>query len=930
MLQTGAQATLVATATSDSSNAGIDWVATCGSTGACGSFNLSPAHSASGEQIIYTAPASVPTGSAVVIAASSAATMPANTAVAVTTIYLSPTPVPTLTFSQTLPTTLVSSNSTPVSVTVANDPDLQGVTWSAVCSSSAWGGCGSFASNTTSSGVATEYTAPYVTAVGTSITLKATSVTNNNVSISSGSIAITPDTTLSVNFLPSLAAQMQPNTTVNLNAAVTNDSTDAGVDWQVCSSGCGFFTTKSAVPAIEATATSSYVPAQPAVTATSVSGWPNGLPIPYTAPTDAPASGTVAVVVRAHANTSVANSGTITITSEVTGPALTGIVKVGNTPVAGASVALYVAGTSGYASAATQIASATSNSSGIFTIPAGYTCVSTNQMYLVATGGQVESSDANSNLSLMTVLGNCGNLSSTSVYVNEITTVASAWSTAPFAANDALNGNSSYLYLGASNSNLTGLANAFAAVNNLVDITTGKARFVVPAGNAEVPYAEINTMADFLNACATTSGGVEGDGSACSILFSATDLLGNGTYGASVAPTDTLQAAFNIAQHPISNYGYELDRFSTNPLFGLATTSSPYLPILSSSPHDWSISLHYTNGGGLTSSSTVGSFAIDVSGNVWITDTNAGSVIEWNPVGAAVSPSTGFSAGGGPLAIDASNNVWTSGNGALYELSNLGDAYPWSPFGGVTDGGGDMAIDAKSNLWITNSAGVNEFTSLGQQLSPTVGYTNDGVTNVTALGIDSSNNVWLGNSDTANNSIQYAEIGNPGGQLIYNGSLTYGSEIYPGVAADSAGKTWVVAGDVVCKIPAYGGTEANLQSTCYQGGGANASGLYFETPRGLALDGGGTVWVASQGLTGSSALPAGILPLNVTLSDYTNAKPYAASSLSSGTLRVAVDGAGNVWVLLADNTVTEYVGVATPVVTPLALELKNKKLAAKP
>jgi hypothetical protein len=773
-----------------------------------------------------------------------------------------------------------------------------------------------------------------VTAVGTSITLKATSVTNNKISVSSSSIAITPDTTLSVNFLPSLPAQMQPNTTINLNAAVTNDSTDVGVDWQVCSSGCGFFTTKPAVPAIEATATTSYVPAQPAVTATSVSGWPNGLPIPYTAPTDAPASGTVAIVARAHANTSVANSGTINITSEVTGPALTGIVKVGSTPVAGASVALYVAGTSGYASVATQIASATSNSSGVFTIPAGYACASTNQMYLVAVGGQVGSGDANPNLSLMTALGNCGNLSSPPVYVNEITSVASAWSTAPFVANDALNGNSSYLYLGASSSNLTGLANAFAAVNNLVDITTGKARFVVPAGNAEVPYAEINTLADFLNACAATSGGVEGDGSACSILFSATDLLGNGTYGASVAPTDTLQAAFNIAQHPITNYGYQLDQYSsTYPLLGLATTSSPFLPIVSSSPHDWSISLHYTSGGGLTSSSVVESLAIDASGNVWITDMNAGSVIEWNSVGAAVSPSTGFSAGGGPLAIDASGNVWTSGKGALYELSNLGDAYPWSPFGGVASGGGDVAIDANSNLWITNSAGVNEFTSLGQQLSPTAGYTNDGVANVTALGIDSSNNVWLGNLDTANSLIKYAEIGNPGGQLIYNGSLTNGSEIYPGIAADSAGKTWAIAGVQVCKVPAYGGTGANLQSACYAGGGASAGGsggLYFGTPRGLALDGGGTVWVASQGLSGTSSLPAGILPLNVSLSDYTNAKPYAASSLSSGTLRVAVDGAGNVWVLLADNTVTEYVGAATPVVTPLALGLKNKKLAAKP
>jgi hypothetical protein len=56
----------------------------------------------------------------------------------------------------------------------------------------------------------------------------------------------------------------------------------------------------------------------------------------------------------------------------------------------------------------------------------------------------------------------------------------------------------------------------------------------------------------------------------------------------------------------------------------------------------------------------------------------------------------------------------------------------------------------------------------------------------------------------------------------------------------------------------------------------------------------------------------------------------SASSLAAGPLRVAIDGSGNVWVLLAGNSVTEYIGVATPVVTPLSLGVKNKKLAAKP
>jgi len=63
-----------------------------------------------------------------------------------------------------------------------------------------------------------------------------------------------------------------------------------------------------------------------------------------------------------------------------------------------------------------------------------------------------------------------------------------------------------------------------------------------------VPYVEINTLANFLNACAATSGGVEGDGSACGTLFGATDLLGDGTFGSSIAPSDTLQAAFNMSR----------------------------------------------------------------------------------------------------------------------------------------------------------------------------------------------------------------------------------------------------------------------------------------------------------------------------------------------------------------------------------------------
>src|SRR6202000_3355254 len=102
-----------------------------------------------------------------------------------------------------------------------------------------------------------------------------------------------------------------------------------------------------------------------------------------------------------------ANSGTIAVTMSLTGPALSGTVQAGSRPVAGASVFLYTAGTSGYASASSQIASTTTDANGNFTVPAGYTCSSpASQTYLVATGGKVgNNADANPNLSLMTALG---------------------------------------------------------------------------------------------------------------------------------------------------------------------------------------------------------------------------------------------------------------------------------------------------------------------------------------------------------------------------------------------------------------------------------------------------------------------------------------------------------------------------------------------
>jgi hypothetical protein len=925
-------ATLSANVASDPNNLGVDWTASCGSAGDCGRFNLSPAHTASGSPIIYTTPATVPTGGTVTITATSSASTPANPGIAMTTIVALP---PSLALTQQPPASLASLAQAPVSVSVANDVAPGGVNWTVQCGSKLAGGCGWVVPAQTASGATTIYTAPPVTAAGTSVTLTATSVADPAVSIASNAIAIVASTAMSVEFIPALASQIQPNGSVYLAAAVSNDMTLAGVDWQVCASGCGFFTITPAIPAIPATTTSPYVPAVPAVTETTVSAWSNNLPILYTAPAVATASGAVTVVAAAHANPAAANSGSIAVSTSATGPALHGFALAGMQPVIGATVSLFASGASGYGSAATSVASAATAKDGSFTIAAGYICPSSSsQMYLVAARGAVGANAANPSLALMTALGGCGALGSATVFINEVTTVASAYAIAPFAANDALTGNSSYLYLGASSGNLSGIENAFAAVNNLVDISTGQARFTAPSGNASPPYALLNTLADALYACTSTAGGVEGDGSACGTLFTATDVLPQHSLYNSIAPSDTLQAAFNIAQHPVTNYGYVLDTGSGPPqLLGLSSLNSPFQPILTAQPNDWSASLNYTAGGGLSSTSLVGSFALDAAGDLWITDTAANSAIEWNAVGAAVSPSTGFAAGGGPIAIDANGYIWTSGNGAIYELTSLGSQIQGSPFGGVVGGGSDMTIDAQGNLWIANGGAVSEFSGLGVQVSPAGGFSFDGLSNIGAVAADNANNIWIGNTRSASNNsfANLAQLSNPGATLVANDQIVSGL-VQPQIAADGSGNLWaVLTSDSFCIVPPYGGKGSApvAGNFCYSDDG-NSNYLFFGA-RGIAIDGAGTGWMASAGGGATITILSSVLPIAPSLVAGGGYPNYLASaSLAARPLRVAVDGSGNLWVLLANNTVTEYVGVATPAVTPIALGLQNKKLGAKP
>jgi hypothetical protein len=331
------------------------------------------------------------------------------------------------------------------------------------------------------------------------------------------------------------------------------------------------------------------------------------------------------------------------------GPRLQGNVHVVQQPVSGSTIKLYAAGTSGYGAGALSLlaAAVSTDAGGAFSITGQYTCpTASSQLYIVATGGNpgLGTPTNNASLALMAALGPCSlhggqyTLDPNSfININEVTTVASVYALAGFI-------DPATSQIGASATNSIGIANAFQTASNLVDLSTGQARTATPAGNGAVPQAEINTLADIIAPCVNSTG----SGPECAALFAAATPSGGS------APTNTLQALFNIATHPSQQVGA---------LYALSSPTSPFQPTLPAAPNDWTIHVMYTASG-----STQTAIAVDGSGNVWIANeftspTNlTSSVTELATDGTILSGPAGYTGGGlnGPnaIAIDPLGNAW--------------------------------------------------------------------------------------------------------------------------------------------------------------------------------------------------------------------------------------------------------------------------------
>lgn len=603
------------------------------------------------------------------------------------------------------------------------------------------------------------------------------------------------------------------------------------------------------------------------------------------------------------------------------GSSIKGNVHGGQQPVVGAHVYLMAANTTTYGASSVSLllpngltdsigSYVTTASDGSFSITGDYACTSGTQVYVYALGGN-PGAGVNSAAGFLAALGQCpaaGTFVATVpfIYVNEVSTVAAAFSIAGYAT-DALHVSSSGSSLAQ-----TGIATAFANATNLASISTGTALTATPLGNGIVPQATINTLANILAACVNSTGPTS---TPCATLFA--NALSAGSSG--TVATDTATAAINIAHNPGVN---------VSALYGLTTPTLAFSPALTSAPNDFTIGVVYTGtgatGGGLNGPVSI---AIDTFGDVWVVNSNNSSISKFTGNGTPLSPPTGFVSGGQiipvGIAIDGSQNAWVADSftSKLTEYGTTGVPSPTSPYsGGGLSAPQGVAIFGTSAVWTPNigNNSVSKFNTAGVAQSPANGYTAiAGILNPVALAVDQVGAVWIANKGAFGTTGSVSRLASDGSAISGPSGYTGGGINFPfAVAVDRYDNVWVAnyTGNSVTELNAGGNVMS--PSTGYTGGG-------ISRPYGIALDGANNAWTANFG--------------NNTVSQFASAgasvSPVTgyATTLLNGPQAVAVDGAGSLWVANSNaSSITQLVGIATPVVTPISTATVNGTLATRP
>lgn len=604
----------------------------------------------------------------------------------------------------------------------------------------------------------------------------------------------------------------------------------------------------------------------------------------------------------------------------VAGAALQGKVHGGQNPIVGASVYLYAANTTGNAgpgiSGTTSNASislltsgtqdtnghyyVTTDSTGSFSVTGDYTCPSANsQIYLYAVGGN-SGAGVNSAATLLAGLGACSAVVAAPPYVvvNEVSTIATAYAIAGFASN------STHVSSSGSTLALQGIANAFLAIPNLENLNTGAALATTPSGIGTAPQKTLDTLANALAACINSTGSAS---SPCTTLL---DDEG--------AAPETASAAIRLAQTPGN---------SISSIYGLQVAGAPFQPSLTAIPNDFTLSVSYAT----SSLYRPNWIAVDKSGNIWISNgatssaLNNGSLMELSPSGQLLSPAGGYNSGlNDPyrVAIDDSGNIWVlndnSGAFNLVEFSTAGSSLKNFNSSVLQNQPEDFAFDALGNIWVPNFEGAGSGGNQGSVMeldastgaATLSGITGGGIDGPIGLSIDIAGHIWVGNFYDG-----ITEMSTSGSVLT---TSTIGIE-GPGGGDEDEFTAVGLAGDVWA-VGYEDGSVTELTSSGSIVGSGDYGGSNFY-PNYVATDGGGNVWVSNSG---QNSVPEWS-PSGSPIGNTGGANGYTGPYMSDPN-GLAIDGSGNVWVAnlgstSSAGTVTEFIGAAVPIVTPVVANL---------
>jgi streptogramin lyase len=469
-----------------------------------------------------------------------------------------------------------------------------------------------------------------------------------------------------------------------------------------------------------------------------------------------------------------------------------GRVEGGGGPIAKADVTLWITGPG----APQKLAETQAADDGSFDVTIAGNRESTSVLYLIAKGGEAKAGAGKGPNPTIALMATLGTEPPQHVTINELTTVASAWTAAQFLNSTALSGNALGLRIAAGN------------VSNLVDLETGGPGPVIqdPLNSSQTTtLAKFNTLGILLSACITARSG------ACDKLFEAATPPGGDT------PRDTLSAAQNIARYPWHQPQKLFALFGElYPVARNGWREVPRIPYLNFAPSAWTLSLVYA-GGGLNS---LGGIAIDGEGNLWADDN---------------------------FLVGSQSTIFASFGGGLSKLAPNGK--PLSPMttgfrgGGIDGPGFGIAISADDKVWATSLAGKNISVfdrKTGRPLSPGTGYNFDGkLGSMQGIIVTPSGDVWA--LDNGNHQIVHLPGGDASkGRILgrtvdgkpVDGTLQVKAPFH--LAIDQQDRIWVTnsGSDTVTRFPASDPGKAETFKVGY-------------APRAIAIDSRGNAWVAN-------------------------------------------------------------------------------------